>query len=187
MHNVSKYSTGSLGTKTIDPGRIPRILDHTVEELEVIKFDIDTWGKRPLWWLLKVKSEKVVIVAFRKYRCPLRNSMDCGVKKCLAVTSWFVLWYESVRWAGSVPRNIETVMELSICNKGLSMGFSSVQNMLHCITVSIVIALSYNCKHVYFYSILVPNKQYIWEIIVSKEMVKKPNQKVHLMFTFELY
>ena len=87
VHNVSKYSTGSLGTETIDPGRIPRILDHTVEELEVIKFDIDTWGKRPLWWLLKVKSEKVVIVAFRKYRCPLRNSMDCGVKKCLAVTS----------------------------------------------------------------------------------------------------
>ena len=51
VHNVSKYSTGSLGTETIDPGRIPRILDHTVA-LEVIKFDIDTWGKRPLWWLL---------------------------------------------------------------------------------------------------------------------------------------
>ena len=47
MHNVSEYSTGSsLGTETIDPGRIPRILDHPVERLEAIKFDIDTCGKR---------------------------------------------------------------------------------------------------------------------------------------------
>ena len=88
MHNVSEYSTGSsLGTETIDPGRIPRILDHSVEKLEVSKFDIDTCGKRFTRAFNFSTMAKVVIVGFRKYRCPQRNSMDCGVKKCVGVTS----------------------------------------------------------------------------------------------------